>query len=47
MSRRWGEAQKIKLEIAVHEAYVQPTIDAITGGARTAQIGDSKIIILD
>jgi nitrogen regulatory protein P-II 1 len=39
--------KKVKLEIAVNEAYVQPTIDAILAGARTGQIGDGKIFILD
>jgi nitrogen regulatory protein P-II 1 len=39
--------RKTKLEIAVNEDYVQPTIDAIVGGARTGQIGDGKILILD
>jgi nitrogen regulatory protein P-II 1 len=39
--------RKTKLEIAVNEAYVQPTIDAIISGARTGQIGDGKILILD
>ena len=39
--------KKVKLEIAVNEAFVQPTIDAIIGGARTGQIGDGKIFVLD
>jgi nitrogen regulatory protein P-II 2 len=39
--------RKIKLEIAVNEDYVQPTVDAIVGGARTGQIGDGKIFVLD
>lgn len=39
--------KKVRLEIAVNDAYVQPTIDAITEGARTGQIGDGKIFILD
>jgi nitrogen regulatory protein P-II 1 len=39
--------KKVKLEIAVNEAYVQPTIEAILAGARTGQIGDGKIFILD
>ena len=39
--------RKVRLEIAVNEAFVQSTIDAITGGARTGQIGDGKIFILD
>jgi nitrogen regulatory protein P-II 2 len=39
--------RKVKLEIAVNEAFVQPTIDAITSTARTGQIGDGKIFVLD
>jgi nitrogen regulatory protein P-II 1 len=39
--------RKVKLEIAVNEAFVQPTVDAITAGARTGQIGDGKIFVLD
>ena len=39
--------RKVKLEIAVNEAYVKPTIDAILAGARTGQIGDGKIFVLD
>jgi nitrogen regulatory protein P-II 2 len=39
--------KKVKLEIAVNEAFVQPTIDAIIGGARTGQIGEGKIFVLD
>ena len=39
--------RKVKLEIAVNEAFVQPTIDAVLEGARTGQIGDGKIFILD
>ena len=39
--------RKVKLEIAVNEAFVQPTIDAIIRGARTGQIGDGKIFVLD
>jgi nitrogen regulatory protein P-II 1 len=39
--------KKVKLEIAVNEAYVQPAVDAILEGARTGEIGDGKIFILD
>ena len=39
--------RKTKLEIAVNEAFVQPTIDAIIAGARTGNIGDGKIFVLD
>ncbi|MFB3893986.1 MAG: P-II family nitrogen regulator [Phycisphaerae bacterium] len=39
--------RKVKLEIAVNEAFVQPAVDAIIAGARTGAIGDGKIFILD
>ena len=38
---------KVKLEIAVNDAYVAPTVEAILGGGRTGQIGDGKIFVLD
>lgn len=39
--------KKVRLEIAVNEDFVQPTVDAIIQGARTGEIGDGKILILD
>ena len=39
--------KKVKLEIAVNEEFVKPTIDAITAGAHTGKIGDGKIFIID
>ncbi len=39
--------KKIRLEIAVNENFVQPTVDAIIKGARTGTIGDGKIFIVD
>lgn len=39
--------RKVKLEIAVNDAFVQPTIEAITHGARTGHIGDGKVFVLD
>lgn len=39
--------KKIRLEIAVNEDFVKPTIDAIIKGARTGKIGDGKILILN
>ena len=39
--------RKVKLEIAVNEDFVQPTIDAILAGAHTGEIGDGKIFVLD
>lgn len=38
--------KKIRLEIAVNEDFVQPTIDAIVKGAKTGNIGDGKIFVL-
>ena len=38
---------KIRLEIAVNEDFVEPTIEAIIKGARTGNIGDGKIFVLD
>jgi nitrogen regulatory protein P-II 2 len=39
--------KKVKLEIAVNDAYVLPTIEAIKTGARTGEVGDGKIFVLD
>jgi len=39
--------KKIKLEIAVNEDFVEPTIQAIIKGARTGDIGDGKIFVMD
>ena len=39
--------KKVRLEIAVNEDYVKPTVDAIIKGARTGEIGDGKIFVLD
>jgi nitrogen regulatory protein P-II 1 len=37
--------KKVRIEIAVNEDFVQPTIDAIVAGARTGSIGDGKIFV--
>jgi len=39
--------RKVKLEIAVNEAYLASTIEAILEGARSGQIGDGKIFVLE
>jgi nitrogen regulatory protein P-II 1 len=39
--------KKIRLEIAVNENFVERTINAIIEGARTGEIGDGKIFVLD
>ena len=38
--------KKTRLEIAVNDNFVQPTIDAIIKGARTGNIGDGKIFVV-
>ena len=38
--------KKVRLEIAVNDAFVQKTVKAIIDGARTGTIGDGKIFIL-
>ncbi len=39
--------KKVRLEIALNEDFVQPTIDAIIEGAKTGEIGDGKIFVID
>ena len=39
--------KKVRLEIAVNEDFVETTIKAIIKGARTGDIGDGKIFVLD
>ena len=44
---RGGLLHKVKVEIAVNDAFAIPAIEAITRGARTGNIGDGKIFVLD
>jgi nitrogen regulatory protein P-II 1 len=39
--------KKIRLEIAVNENFVEPTIKAIIKGSKTGETGDGKIFVLD
>jgi nitrogen regulatory protein P-II 2 len=39
--------RKLRLEIAVNEDFVEPTIDAIQKGARTGELGDGKIFVYE
>jgi len=39
--------KKTRLEIAVNDNFVKPTIDAIISGAKTGNIGDGKIFVID
>jgi nitrogen regulatory protein P-II 1 len=38
--------KKVRVEIAVNENFVKPTVDAIIRGARSGEIGDGKIFII-
>ena len=38
--------KKVRLEIAVNDNFVKPTIEAIIRGARTGNIGDGKILVM-
>jgi len=38
--------KKVRIEIAVNESFVRPTVEAIIAGARTGNIGDGKIYVL-
>jgi nitrogen regulatory protein P-II 1 len=39
--------KKVKIEIACSTEQVQPVMAALTGGARTGEVGDGKIFVLD
>ena len=39
--------KKVKLEIAVNDAYLKATLEAIAGAAHTGNVGDGKIFVLD
>ncbi len=38
--------KKVRLDIAVNDNFVQPTVEAIIKGTRTGKIGDGKIFIV-
>ena len=37
--------KKVRIEIAVNDDFLKPTIDAIVEGAKTGNIGDGKIFV--
>ncbi|MFA6186991.1 MAG: P-II family nitrogen regulator [Phycisphaerae bacterium] len=39
--------RKIRIEIAVNDSFVEPTIKAIVKGAKTGKTGDGKIFVVD
>ncbi|HOX28373.1 MAG TPA: P-II family nitrogen regulator [bacterium] len=47
LDREVNLLMKTRLEIAVNEDFVKPTIDAIVKAARTGNIGDGKIFVTE
>jgi nitrogen regulatory protein P-II 1 len=41
-----GLSEKVRFEIAVSDEFVQATVDALCEGARTGEVGDGKIFVL-
>lgn len=39
--------RKVRLEIAVNDNFAEPTIKAIVKGAKSGEIGDGKIFVLE
>src|SRR5210317_2565525 len=39
--------KKVRLEVAVNEEFVEPTIEAIIKGAQSGTIGDGKIFVTE
>ncbi len=43
---KMGLSDKVRFEIAVSEAYLEPTIQALCEGGRTGEVGDGKIFVV-
>jgi nitrogen regulatory protein P-II 1 len=41
-----GVSEKVRFEIAVSDAFVEPTIAALCDGGRTGEVGDGKIFVV-
>jgi nitrogen regulatory protein PII len=41
-----GLSEKVRLEIAVSDQFVEATVEALCEGARTGEVGDGKIFVL-
>jgi nitrogen regulatory protein P-II 1 len=39
--------RKVRLEIAVNDDFLEPTLKAVINGAKTGEIGGGKIFVLD
>jgi len=43
---KMGLADKARFEVAVSDAFVEPTVAALCEGARTGEVGDGKIFVV-
>lgn len=43
---KMGLSEKIRLEIAVSDHFVEPTVAAILASARTGEVGDGKVFVM-
>jgi nitrogen regulatory protein P-II 1 len=41
-----GLSDKVRFEIAVSDAFVEPAIQAVCDGARTGEVGDGKVFVI-
>ena len=43
---KMGLSDKVRFEVAVSDEFVQPTVEAVSSGARTGEVGDGKIFVV-
>jgi nitrogen regulatory protein P-II 1 len=43
---KMGLSDKVRFDIAVSNEFVEPTINALSAGARTGDVGDGKIFVI-
>jgi nitrogen regulatory protein PII len=43
---KMGLAEKVRVEVAVSDPFVQTTIEALCEGGRTGEVGDGKIFVV-
>lgn len=43
---KMGLSDKVRFEVAVSDSFVQTTVNALSEGARTGQVGDGKIFVV-
>ena len=43
---RMGLSEKVRIEIAVSDEFVEPTITALCDAGRTGEVGDGKIFVV-